>query len=174
MRAFALDGFPVILGRDFAGVVEQAGPGAERYAVGDNVFGYVKHADPGVGSGSWAELIAVPDTTIARRPEDVGLAVAGATPLAGITALYSVDALGLEADDSPTCSSRRARRSPRCRRPTSRASSRSASPDAAHGQVIAGVERARAGVDVGDDEGGARPPRRVAQQERVLAAPVVP
>ena len=33
--------FPVTLGRDFAGVVEQAGPGATRHRIGDEVFGFV-------------------------------------------------------------------------------------------------------------------------------------
>jgi NADPH2:quinone reductase len=92
--------FPVVLGRDFAGVVEQAGPGAARYAAGDDVFGFVLHADPAVGRGTWAELIAVAETTVASRPAGVATSAAGATPLAGITALYAVDALGLEAGES--------------------------------------------------------------------------
>src|SRR5215203_6270814 len=52
--------FPVILGRDYAGVVEQVGPEVTRYSVGDEVFGFVLHANPTVREGSWAELIAVP------------------------------------------------------------------------------------------------------------------
>jgi NADPH2:quinone reductase len=91
--------FPVILGRDFAGVVEAAGPGAT-LAAGANVFGFVLHADPAVGNGTWAELITVAQARVASRPSGVDLAAAGATPLAGITALYSVDALGLEPGQS--------------------------------------------------------------------------
>jgi NADPH:quinone reductase len=33
--------FSVILGRDYAGVVEQVGSEVTRYAVGDEVFGFV-------------------------------------------------------------------------------------------------------------------------------------
>src|SRR5215211_4853433 len=51
--------FPVVLGRDYAGVVEQAGSAATGYAVGDEVFGFLPHASPGVHDGTWAELILV-------------------------------------------------------------------------------------------------------------------
>src|SRR3954454_18189564 len=61
--------FPVILGRDYAGVVEQVGADVTRYAVGDKVFGFLLHANPTAHEGSWAELINVPeDTTIAHVP----------------------------------------------------------------------------------------------------------
>ena len=64
--------FPVILGRDFAGVVEQVGDGVSRYGVGDEVFGFVPHADPTVHAGSWAELIVLPeDDYAAVKPEGV-------------------------------------------------------------------------------------------------------
>ena len=39
--------FPVVLGRDYAGVVEQAGSAVTGYAVGDEVFGFLPHAGPG-------------------------------------------------------------------------------------------------------------------------------
>src|SRR5215217_3708100 len=64
--------FPVILGRDYAGVVEQVGPEVTGYDVGDEVFGFLLHANPTVRDGSWAELIAVPqDMFVAPAlPED--------------------------------------------------------------------------------------------------------
>jgi NADPH:quinone reductase len=87
--------FPVILGRDFAGVVEEIGPGVSRYAAGDEVYGFLLHANPAVHEGSWSELIVVPeDNFVARKPR-VDFATAGAAPLAGITALAAVDALEL-------------------------------------------------------------------------------
>ena len=92
--------FPVVLGRDYAGVVEQVGPGATRFAVGDEVFGYIPHADPAVQAGSWADLIAVPEGSVAAKPAGVEMGAAGATPLAGITALFAVDALDLAPDRS--------------------------------------------------------------------------
>ena len=86
--------FPVTLGRDYAGVVEQVGGDVTRYAVGDEVFGFLLHANPTVRDGSWAELIAVPqDMFIGRAPQGVDLATAGAAPLAGIAAIMAIDAL---------------------------------------------------------------------------------
>jgi NADPH:quinone reductase-like Zn-dependent oxidoreductase len=93
--------FPVILGRDYAGVVEQVGAEATRYIVGDEVFGFLMHANPTVHDGSWAELIAVAqDMSIGRAPEGVDIAAAGATPLAGVTAMMAIDALEVSGDDT--------------------------------------------------------------------------
>ena len=93
--------FPVTLGRDYAGVVERAGADVTRYAVGDEVYGFLLHANPNVHDGSWAELITVPeDNSIARKPAGVDVATAGAASLAGIAALLSVDALALSAGET--------------------------------------------------------------------------
>ena len=94
MRDFAEYQFPVILGRDFAGVVEQAGSGAD-YAEGDEVFGFVDAADPEVHNGAWAELAHVPGT-VARKPAEVDFAAAGAAPVAALTALAAIKALALK------------------------------------------------------------------------------
>jgi len=86
--------FPVILGRDYAGVVEQVGADVSRYNVGDDVFGFLLHANPTVREGSWAEFIVVPqDTSIAPAPTGVEAAIAGAAPVAGIAAITAIDAL---------------------------------------------------------------------------------
>ena len=93
--------FPVVLGRDYAGVVETLGADVTEYRPGDDVFGFVLHANPNAHEGAWAELIAVPqDHSIARAPEGIDVARAAATPLAGITAMLSVDALELSAGDT--------------------------------------------------------------------------
>jgi len=87
--------FPVILGRDFAGVVEHVGSGVSRYRVADEVFGFLLHANPTVHDGSWAELISVPeDNFVAAKPRGLDFAQAGAAPLAGLTAIAAFDALG--------------------------------------------------------------------------------
>src|SRR5438034_5867298 len=71
--------FPVILGRDYAGTVEQVGSDVTRYAVGDEVYGFFMHANPTVHDGSWPELIAVPaDMSIASAPQSVDTATAAA------------------------------------------------------------------------------------------------
>src|SRR5215210_7752153 len=93
--------FPVVLGRDYAGVVEQAGSDVTRYAEGDEVYGFVPAANPTVHDGTWAELIVVPeDDFVAGKPAGVELAEAGAAPLAGITALSALDALGVSEGDT--------------------------------------------------------------------------
>jgi NADPH:quinone reductase len=93
--------FPIVLGRDYAGVVEQVGAGVTRYAVGDEVFGFVLHANPTVHEGSWAELVVVPEhNQVAPAPASAPLEAAGAAPLSGITALLSVDALDVSEGDT--------------------------------------------------------------------------
>jgi NADPH:quinone reductase len=86
--------FPVTLGRDFAGTVEQVGSGVSRYEVGDEVFGFVLHANPSVHEGSWGERIVVPeDNEVAAKPPTVDFAHAGAAPLAALAAIAAFDAL---------------------------------------------------------------------------------
>jgi NADPH:quinone reductase len=98
LKAMAEHEFPVVLGRDYAGVVEQAGSAVTGYAPGDEVYGWLLHANPTVHEGSWAELIAVPQGgSVARRPASVDVAQAGAAPLAALTALAASDALELGA-----------------------------------------------------------------------------
>src|SRR4051794_25620031 len=92
--------YPVTLGRDYAGAVEQAGAGVSGYRPGDQVFGFLLHANPTARDGSWAELITVSqELSIAPVPDGVDLTIAGAAPLAGITALTLVDALELSERD---------------------------------------------------------------------------
>jgi NADPH:quinone reductase-like Zn-dependent oxidoreductase len=53
-----------------------------------------------VHDGTWAELIAVPESVATRKPEGVDTASAGAAPLAAITALAAIDALGVSEGDT--------------------------------------------------------------------------
>ncbi len=92
--------FPVTLGRDYAGVVEQVGANVTGYAPGDQVYGFILHANPAVHDGAWAELITVPEhLSIGPAPDGVDLDTAGAAPLAGITAVTAIDALELSDAD---------------------------------------------------------------------------
>jgi NADPH:quinone reductase-like Zn-dependent oxidoreductase len=101
MKEMAEHEFSVTLGRDFAGVVEQVGSGAGRYRVGDEVFGFLPHANPTVHEGSWAELITVPeDISVAAKPRNLDFTHAGVAPLAAITALAAFD--GLEPAEGET------------------------------------------------------------------------
>jgi NADPH:quinone reductase-like Zn-dependent oxidoreductase len=92
--------FPVTLGRDFAGVVEETGDGVTTVTAGDAVFGFVPAMAPAVHAGSWAELIVVAESGLTRTPDGVDLATAGAAPLAAVTAMMCVDAVELSQGDT--------------------------------------------------------------------------
>src|SRR4051794_21714695 len=77
LRRSAAYRFPVTLGRDFAGIVEQ---GAGEFEAGDEVFGFVAPTGPDVHRGAWAERIAVPGDVLAgRKPATRSMAQAGAS-----------------------------------------------------------------------------------------------
>jgi NADPH:quinone reductase-like Zn-dependent oxidoreductase len=87
--------FPVVLGKDYAGTVEAVGEGVTRFAPGDRVFGWL--AKPG-SDGTFAEFVTVPEGVgIARIPDGLDAATAGALGLAGTAALLAVDAVSPQA-----------------------------------------------------------------------------
>ena len=67
--------FPVVLGKDFAGTVEAAGPGVQSLRPGDTVFGVVAKA--ALGDGAFGEYVTAPEAYTARVPAGLDLAVAG-------------------------------------------------------------------------------------------------
>jgi NADPH:quinone reductase-like Zn-dependent oxidoreductase len=80
--------FPVVLGWDAAGVVEDVGPGVDEVAPGDEVFAYCrKHF---IGEGTYAEFVSVPVTFVARKPTTLSFEEAGAMPLAALTAYQAL------------------------------------------------------------------------------------
>lgn len=86
--------FPMILGADGAGVVEEVGEGADRFKVGDKVYGQMMH-DP-IGEGTYAEYIAVPEKVIVTKmPPGLSFEQAAAFPVAGMTAFQLIRELGL-------------------------------------------------------------------------------
>ncbi len=101
MHGRAVHEFPVILGRDHAGIVEAVDPAVSRFAPGDQVYGFIRHANPNIHAGTWAELIALPEgESIAPKPESLDLEAAGSTPLAGVTAMACIDALDLSGGET--------------------------------------------------------------------------
>jgi NADPH:quinone reductase-like Zn-dependent oxidoreductase len=68
--------------------------------VGDEVFGFLPAMSSTVHNGSWAELIVVPESVAIRKPDGVDTSSAGAAPLAAITALSALDALGVSEGDT--------------------------------------------------------------------------
>ncbi len=85
--------YPVVIGRDFSGVVEAVGAERSDVKVGDAVLGFVPAAPP-LHDGSFAEVIAAgPDYPLVRKPDVISFEQAAAIPLAGMAALVAVDAV---------------------------------------------------------------------------------
>jgi NADPH:quinone reductase len=85
--------FPMVLGADCAGVVENLGEGASRFSVGDDLFGQLLIAPLG-SAGTYAEYVAVTeDAPLARVPSELDDVVAAALPTAGGAGLALVDLL---------------------------------------------------------------------------------
>jgi NADPH2:quinone reductase len=83
--------FPVVLGKDFAGVVDEVGEGVAGYAVGDRVFGVVMKDF--LGDGSFGEYVTVPTAVgIAKLPESIEFTKAAGLGLAGTAAVDAFDA----------------------------------------------------------------------------------
>ncbi len=81
--------FPVIPGWDAAGIVTRTGPDTPEFAVGDEVMAYAR--EDVVQAGTFAEYVAVSAPAVARKPAGMDWVQAGGLPLAGLTALRSLD-----------------------------------------------------------------------------------
>ena len=78
-----LRSFPLTLGWDVAGVVEEVGLGVTRFARGDEVFGmpwFPREA------AAYAEYVTAPSRQFARKPARLSYVEAAGLPLAGLTA----------------------------------------------------------------------------------------
>ena len=84
--------FPVVLGRDAAGVVAAVGPGVTRIRVGDEVVGTVPLAPP-IQAGTLAEYALMPAEAVAVKPAGLDFVSAAALPFAGALATAAVDAV---------------------------------------------------------------------------------
>ena len=85
--------FPLVLGADLAGTVQQDGPGAARFAPGDQVFGQLLIAPLG-SAGTYAQYVACgQDAPLARIPAGLDPVTAAALPTVGVTALQIAQAL---------------------------------------------------------------------------------
>ena len=88
--------FPVVLGKDFAGVIDAVGDEVSGYAVGDRVFGVVTKAF--LGDGSLGEYVTVPVSVgLAALPDSIEFADAAALGLAGTAALAAAEAADIKA-----------------------------------------------------------------------------
>lgn len=88
--------FPLILGVDAAGLVEEVGDGVHRFRAGDRIFGQFLH-DP-VGTGTYAEFAPVPERIgVTHVPSSLTSYEAAALPTAGMTALDGLETLKMTA-----------------------------------------------------------------------------
>jgi NADPH:quinone reductase len=79
---------PVVLGRDFSGVVDCLGSGVEGWSVGDSVYGY--QAGTRASHGFYAEFSCIATPFVARPPTSWNDAQISALPVAGLTAYACV------------------------------------------------------------------------------------
>src|ERR1700728_970237 len=86
--------FPSGQGSDLAGVVDELGPDVTRFAVGDEVLGFVDTRS------SQAELVVADVEHLAPRPPNVPWEVAGSLFVVGTTAYATVRAVGLDRGDT--------------------------------------------------------------------------
>lgn len=89
--------FPLILGWESAGVIEQVGSNVTGLRVGDAVTSYTYQA----GIGHYAQYIAVPATLVAAAPTFVDALHAAALPVNGLTAYQTLtEMLALRAGET--------------------------------------------------------------------------
>ncbi|NSL86466.1 NADP-dependent oxidoreductase [Chitinophaga solisilvae] len=91
--------FPLIMGVDGAGVVEEVGEGVTRFKQGDKIYGQFIHAP--IGEGSYAQYAIVPESAaVTKAPVSISAAEAAAVPTAGMTAQQLLDKLNLAKGDT--------------------------------------------------------------------------
>ena len=85
--------FPVILGWDAAGIVEEVGPAVTWFRPGDPVYGYLRRHH--LQFGTYAEYTTAPEGFLAHMPPELSFVEAAALPLAVLTAHQALEVLGL-------------------------------------------------------------------------------
>jgi NADPH:quinone reductase-like Zn-dependent oxidoreductase len=84
--------FPVVIGRDAAGIVDAVGEGVTEVTIGDDVFGHVLLGSP-LHDGTLAEYALLPARAVTAKPEQVDFVSAAALPLSGTAAHAAVEAV---------------------------------------------------------------------------------
>jgi NADPH:quinone reductase-like Zn-dependent oxidoreductase len=82
MKALSGFRFPRGLGHDFAGVVEDVGPGVERLKVGDEVFGVTSIRQ----AGAFAEYVVADEKNVGLKPPSISFEQAAALTIVSLTA----------------------------------------------------------------------------------------
>jgi len=90
---FLIEGFPIVLGADFSGVVDAVGEGVHNFKPGDEVFGF-----PQLGafnSGTFAEFTTLPQEVVFKKPKSVSFEEASTYSVGVFTASKLFDGIGL-------------------------------------------------------------------------------
>ena len=90
--------FPVILGWDCAGVVEEVGPAVTWFRPGDQVYGYLRRHH--LQFGTYAEYATAPEGFFAHMPPELSFEEAAALPVPALTAHQALEAVGLRGGES--------------------------------------------------------------------------
>ena len=87
---------PLVMGNEFAGVVEKNGKNAARFKPGDRVYGRM----PLKRIGAFAEYAAVKETALAVIPEYLSFEEAATVPLTALTAMQAFEVMDVHAGES--------------------------------------------------------------------------
>ena len=79
--------FPLVMGNEFVGTVEQVGAAAKKFAVGERVYGRM----PLARIGAFAEYAALDEGAVARVPDYLSDEEAACVPLTALTALQAFE-----------------------------------------------------------------------------------
>lgn len=88
--------FPLTIGNEMSGVVEQVGASVKDFQVGDRVFGRL----PINRIGAFAEYVVVDAAAVAKTPDYLSDIEAAAVPLTALTAEQALDILKLKSGNS--------------------------------------------------------------------------
>jgi NADPH:quinone reductase-like Zn-dependent oxidoreductase len=91
MKLMSGSKFPKNTGVDFAGIIEDTGAAVTNFKKGDEVFGVVKNT---MKDGALAEYVAVPSTSIWKKPSLLNFAQAASVPLVGAAAVTALQKMG--------------------------------------------------------------------------------
>ena len=90
--------FPIILGTDVSGIVEDVADDVAGFAVGDEVFAMVRFPEDLMkGSDAYAEYVRVAATELARKPAGIDHVHAAGAPMSLLTAWQFLVELGHDA-----------------------------------------------------------------------------
>ena len=87
---------PLVMGNEFAGIVEKTGRNVTRFTAGDRVYGRM----PLKKIGAFAQYAAVEESALAKIPEYLSYEQAATVPLTALTAMQAFDVMHAKAGET--------------------------------------------------------------------------